>query len=182
MSGSCQCRPDNDLAHRPLYRVGSSLDARPRRASASSRPSNHSHPPDSADRRLALGQSAADRMARGVRGRGQPTRFGPSHEGYVLAGGPSPHAWSASFTACASIPAALNHVSWPSTASSFWSPSTPRRPLASDLYGGVVTVTTEVWTSGYSRLRLSVQIDLLTVRITIERSPANCGSPEKRGA
>ena len=65
------------------------------------------------------------------------------------AGGPSPHAWSASFTACDSIPTALNNVSWFSTESSFWSPSTSRRPLASDFYGGVVTLTSEVWTSGY---------------------------------
>ena len=47
-SGFGWCAPedeevDSNLAHRPLYRVGSSLNARPRGAAASSRPSNHSH-------------------------------------------------------------------------------------------------------------------------------------------
>ncbi len=184
MSGSCQCRPDNDLAHRPLYWVGSSLNARRRRATASSRPSNHSHPPDSSHRRLALGESSDFRMAGSVERAALLKGWTQSQRPCSIAVGLSPPSWSASFTACDSIPAALKDVSLSSTGSSFWSPYTPRRPLASDFYGGVVTLTSEVWTSGYSRLRLSGQNGALAngrAQKIVGLCPSAPGTPNPQG-
>ena len=157
MSGSCHCRPDYDFAHRPLYRVGSSLSA----VRAARRP----HPVHQTTAILLTlltgvllwanlrnsGWQEVWNEARSLRGWTQ------SQRPCFIAVGLSPPSWSASLTVCDSIPAVLKDVSWSSTGSSFWSPSTPRRPLASDFYGGVVTVTSEVWTSGYRRLRLSGQ-------------------------
>ena len=70
-----------------------------------------------------------------------------------IAVGLSPPLWSASFTACRFHSSGVEGCVLVLDGVTFWSPSTPRRPLASDFYGGVVTLTSEVWTSGYSRLR-----------------------------